>query len=173
MTTPAVRPPSKRTMTLLSRLLITPRDHDGSPLSPMEELKTELRAISRPEFDELVALADSNHVIVRGLELFLDAVEETGDRMRAEWAESALKAEKARITPAFEFLGEISTAFEVENYDVAVIKSLDHWPDLGSDLDLYTNTDPDDVIRLMQQRFQAELAPRSWGDRLAKKWNFN
>ena len=172
MTKPAVQPPSKRTMTLLSRLLVTPRDHDRSPLSPTEELKTELRAISRPEFDELAALANSNHVIIRGLEIFLDAIKETGDQMRAEWAESALKAEKTRIATALEFLGEICTAFEVDNYDVAVIKSLDHWPDLGSDLDLYTNAQPQDVVRMMKRRFDAQIAERSWGDRLAHKWNF-
>jgi hypothetical protein len=172
MTKPAVQPPSKRTMTLLSRLLITPRSRDRSPLSPMEGLKTELRAISRPEFDELAALANSNHVIIRALEIFLDAIEETGDEMRAEWAESALKAEKARIATALEFLGEICTAFEVDNYDVAVIKSLDHWPDLGSDLDLYTNAQSQDVVKMMKRRFDAEIAERSWGDRLARKWNF-
>jgi hypothetical protein len=172
MTNPAVQPPSKRTMTLLSRLLITPRSRDRSPLSPMEGLKTELRAISRPEFDELAALANSNHVIIRALEIFLDAIEETGDEMRAEWAESALKAEKARIATALEFLGEICTAFEVDNYDVAVIKSLDHWPDLGSDLDLYTNAQSQDVARMMKRRFDAQIAERSWGDRLAHKWNF-
>ena len=71
------------------------------------------------------------------------------------------------------FCGKSATASKRQGYDVTVIKSLDHWPDLGSDLDLYTNTDPDDVIRLMKQRFQAEVAPRSWGDRLANKWNFN
>ncbi|HEY6847386.1 MAG TPA: hypothetical protein VI320_14460 [Terracidiphilus sp.] len=138
----------------------------------MEGLKTELRAISRPEFDELAALANSNHVIIRALEIFLDAIEETGDEMRAEWAESALKAEKARIATALEFLGEICTAFEVDNYDVAVIKSLDHWPDLGSDLDLYTNAQSQDVVKMMKRRFDAEIAERSWGDRLARKWNF-
>ena len=135
-------------------------------------MKTELRAISRPEFDELAALANSNHVIIRGLEIFLDAIKETGDQMRAEWAESALKAEKTRIATALEFLGEICTAFEVDNYDVAVIKSLDHWPDLGSDLDLYTNAQPQDVVRMMKRRFDAQIAERSWGDRLAHKWNF-
>jgi hypothetical protein len=159
-------------MTLLSRLLLTPRDRDRSPLSLMEGLKTELRAISRQEFDELVALANSNHVIIRGMETFLDAMQETGDEMRAGWAQSALATEKARIATALKFLGEICTAFEVENYDVAVIKSLDHWPDLGSDLDLYTNTQSQDVIKMMKQRFNAELAERSWGDRLAQKWNF-
>jgi hypothetical protein len=53
-----------------------------------------------------------------------------------------------------------------------VIKSLDHWPDLGSDLDLYTNANSEDVIQFMVRRFNATLATRSWGDRLAGKWNF-
>ncbi len=59
-----------------------------------------------------------------------------------------------------------------EGYDITVIKSLDHWPDLGSDLDLYTNAAPTDVLQLMMRSFAAQLAPRSWGDRLARKWNF-
>jgi hypothetical protein len=48
-----------------------------------------------------------------------------------------------------------------------VIKSLDHWPDLGSDLDLYTNANFGRRIELMKRRFDAQIAPRSWGDRLA------
>jgi hypothetical protein len=28
------------------------------------------------------------------------------------------------------------------------------------------------VVQVMQQKLQAELEPRSWGDRLANKWNF-
>jgi hypothetical protein len=53
-----------------------------------------------------------------------------------------------------------------------VIKSLDHWPDLGSDLDLYTDGNSADVIRIMSETFDAALHPRSWGDRLANQWNF-
>lgn len=52
------------------------------------------------------------------------------------------------------------------------MKSLDHWPDLGSDLDLFSSAAPEQIIHLMHERFHAELAPRSWGDRLANKWNF-
>lgn len=62
--------------------------------------------------------------------------------------------------------------FQGQGFGLLVIKSLDHWPDLGSDLDLYTDVDADEVLRLMRTRFQAQLAPRSWGDRLASKWNF-
>ena len=52
------------------------------------------------------------------------------------------------------------------------MKSLDHWPDLGSDLDLYSDADAARVVDLMRSGFQAKLADRSWGDRLANKWNF-
>jgi hypothetical protein len=55
---------------------------------------------------------------------------------------------------------------------VCVIKSLDHWPDLGSDLDLYTTGTPDQVVRVMHEKVKAKVEPRSWGDRLANKWNF-
>jgi hypothetical protein len=56
---------------------------------------------------------------------------------------------------------------------MVVIKSLDHWPpDLGNDLDLYTTANESAVIDVMKRRFGAELEARSWGDRLARKWNF-
>ena len=84
-----------------------------------------------------------------------------------------LLAERARIDTAMTFLHEICEAFENHDFDVTVIKSLDHWPDLGSDLDLYTNANPEDVSRLMRSRFNAQIAERSWGDRLACKWNFH
>jgi hypothetical protein len=52
-----------------------------------------------------------------------------------------------------------------------VIKSLDHWPDLGSDLDLYTDSDAGAVVDVMHAKFNAKMDRRSWGDRLANKWN--
>src|SRR5262249_38628527 len=50
--------------------------------------------------------------------------------------------------------------------------SLDHTPDLGNDLDLFTTAPPERVIDFMCRCFAAQLEPRSWGDRLANKWNF-
>jgi hypothetical protein len=52
------------------------------------------------------------------------------------------------------------------------MKSLDHWPDLGNDLDLYTTGDEKRVKQVMVTRMAARVDPRSWGDRLANKWNF-
>jgi hypothetical protein len=53
------------------------------------------------------------------------------------------------------------------------MKSLDHWPDLGSDLDLYTTAETQQVCQLMTTRLRAHIEPQSWGDRLANKWNFS
>jgi hypothetical protein len=104
--------------------------------------------------------------------IFAEAMRSGNDGVRAGWAETALAAERARIQNAIPFLQAICGALAEEGQEAIVIKSLDHWPDLGSDLDLYTNADPARVLELMERRFGATLAPRSWGDRLARKWNF-
>jgi hypothetical protein len=106
------------------------------------------------------------------LEVFLNMIQAAKDETRTAWAQSALTAERTRIATALSFLEEICSAFEFEKYDVAVIKSLDHWPDIGSDLDLYSNASQEVVTKFMVRRFGAQIAPRSWGDRLAGKWNF-
>jgi hypothetical protein len=155
-------------MILLSRMLIQPQDNKATASA----LRTELSNLNDAQFDDLLQLADSNHVIVRGLEAFLHLYGDGGHGSRAERAQTALVAECARIDTAMAFLHQICEEFENNKFDVTVIKSLDHWPDLGSDLDLYTNANPEDVSRLMLSRFNAQVAERSWGDRLACKWNF-
>ncbi len=159
-------------MTLLSRLLLVPGGGENSSSQILEVLQSDIRNIREKEFDALVGLASSNHVVVRVLKTILNLSREAEDGLRAEWAEAALVAEQARIFLALEFLQAVCNEFACEKYDVAVIKSLDHWPDLGSDLDLYTNADSADVFRLMKRRFNAQIGPRSWGDHLARKWNF-
>ena len=172
MSNPVDKSLPEKSMTLLSRLLLTSQDENDLSSSKMSELSSEVRSIAREEFDSLVKLANSNHVIVRGLEVVLTIVRKAKDNIRIEWAETALAVERARIDTALRFLDEICRVGECEGHDVAVIKSLDHWPDLGSDLDLYTNADSKDISRLMIRHFGAEIASRSWGDRLAGKWNF-
>jgi hypothetical protein len=120
----------------------------------------------------MLALAHSHHVDVRWLEVFLSLIREEENATRTEWAEDALAAERMRIATAILFLHDICAAFQKVSYSVTVIKSLDHWPDLGSDLDLYTDADAEEVAKLLHTSFGASIAPRSWGDRLANKWNF-
>ena len=171
MTKTASASPPRHTLTLLSRLLLQPTDK-AELLSAASRLKWQLQCLRHDDFESLLTLADSNHVVVRGLEVYLDLMRESQDRERMNWAQAALSAERSRIAVAVHFLHEICSAFEDCKLNVMVIKSLDHWPDLGSDLDLFTNAESEQVIHLMRTRFGAELAPRSWGDRLAHKWNF-
>ena len=70
--------------------------------------------LSWDEFELLRTLADSNHVIVRGLKVFFAIMIEARDDMRAEWAETALTAERLRIENAIAFLHAICDAFEEE-----------------------------------------------------------
>ena len=163
--------PSGHALMLISRLLLLPRDAAAGSLV-IEELKAQIASLRRSDFDVLLALAQSNHVIVRGLEALLPLAREGQDNERASWAEAGLAVESSRIEIATHFLHNICAAFEESKLNVMVIKSLDHWPDLGSDLDLFTDADAEQVIQLMHRRFGAEVAQRSWGDRLAHKWNF-
>jgi hypothetical protein len=164
--------PSKKLMFLLSHLLLPSEIGNFAALTAEAELRRELLSLNRDNFEKFVALASSNHVVVRGLEFFLDLLRGEQNVPHREWAENALIAEKARITNAVSVLHEICAAFAESGYRVTVIKSLDHWPDLGSDLDLYTDADPREICEFMKTFFQAQIAPRSWGDRLAAKWNF-
>jgi hypothetical protein len=172
MPQPSTPRASDQSITVLSRLLISPLKGDTSFSSITPGLTSGITEIGRDAFEDLLRLANSNHVVVRGLEVFLKIMRDAQDEMRSEWAESALAAERTRIKNAVSFLHEICATFAEEGYDVTVIKSLDHWPDLGSDLDLYTNATSEKISQLMRRHFQAEIAPRSWGDRLARKWNF-
>ena len=164
--------PLGKSMHLLSRLVLK-GPHRAQEMEDEERsLKQELSRLPHDEFEEMIALAQSNHVIVRALEAILTLMrgsEETSQILRAK---TALATEKARIANVLTFLARVWASFEERGYDVTVIKSLDHWPDFGSDLDLYTSVSPGAVISLMRQRFGAQIAPRSWGDRLAHKWNF-
>ncbi|HUY82533.1 MAG TPA: nucleotidyltransferase family protein [Acidobacteriaceae bacterium] len=129
--------------------------------------------MSRKEFDEMVALAESNHVVMRAFQVLLDRLIAREDPERTDWTAAVLDKEKQRIARAVEHLHILCRTFEEEGLDLTVIKSLDHWPDLGSDLDLYTNTQPQALSEMLLRRFKAQLHSRSWGDRLACKWNFS
>jgi hypothetical protein len=163
---------SSRSLIILSQLLIPP-DRGDLPLPiAAAELDLAMTEMSRKEFDDLLTLANSHHVVMRGLEVFEQVMCRTKDYTRAAWAATAIAFERARIDNAMSFLQTICAALKAEGCDAVVIKSLDHWPDLGSDLDLYTDAESAHVLRLMKKHFEAEVAPRSWGDRLAHKWNF-
>lgn len=129
-------------------------------------------SLNPDEREQFVALADSHHVVIRSLEPVRALGLAQDNTELSAWAGAAIARERARIDNAFAFLHRVCADLEAAGCSVVVMKSLEHWPDLGNDLDLYTPACERKVIRVMVNRFNAHIEPRSWGDRLANKWNF-
>jgi hypothetical protein len=152
---------------LLSNLVLR-SDSGASPIN----IAPEVRELSRGQFDALAVLAAKNHVIIRAFAGLGALLKSGSNNDVAEWISLTAGKEYSRIQNALRFLNRICAILEKNGCPVTVIKSLDHWPDLGSDLDLYTDSDPSHLVNLMQTEFNAKVDDRSWGDRLANKWNF-
>jgi hypothetical protein len=134
------------------------------------EVTATIASFGPQDFGELWGLAGSHHVVMRAFPELHRLLVEQGSGF-AESVNNAMQKERARIDHALSFLSPICEALQGSG-NLIVIKSLDHWPDLGSDLDLYTDANSTDVVAAMRERFKAHLEERSWGDRLANKWNF-
>jgi hypothetical protein len=146
-----------------------------APDTALEHLYPELEQVStlgEEQFTSLVNIADLHHVTVRALTVLQQMALEQQKKQVQEWCEAALANERTRISKAVEWLNVIVQTLNSSKCPAIIIKSLDHWPDLGSDLDLYTSATADHVVRMMKNKLQAQVEPRSWGDRLAGKWNF-
>ncbi len=131
-------------------------------------------SLTAAELAEFFALANTHHVIVRVLEVLQGALAaQRNEGGLAERCAKALAEERYSIGHALVFLHSICSRLGARGCEVAVIKSLDHWPDLGSDLDLYTTADGREIDRVMREEFNAQPVGRSWGDRLANKWNYS
>ncbi len=128
--------------------------------------------LSPEQRDEFLSIADSNHVVIRSLEPLASLAERAGQSDVAQWARAAIQKEQVRIGNALPFLHKVCDELESAGIQTTVMKSLDHWPDLGNDLDLYAVGNEQKVSEVMTSVFQAHIEARSWGDRLAHKWNF-
>jgi hypothetical protein len=97
----------------------------------------------------------------------------SGKSELADWADEALSAEYQRSEHALPYVQQTVAALTDAGAQVTTIKTLDHWPDFGSDVDMYTTADPELLRRVFVSKLKARQGPRSWGDRLARKWNFS
>ncbi len=169
---------STQDLELLSKLLFASGELDSSSdISLLEEdldnrLLDYVYQLDLSGLESLKSLADSNHVVVRTFNPLRNLLRQLGRSELANLVSQVLQNEEDRIHKATTFLQTICTRLEENGCPVTVIKSLDHWPDLGSDLDLYTAARPRDVLDQMKACFGATPTERSWGDRLAGKWNF-
>src|SRR3954465_8983528 len=131
-----------------------------------------ISSLSEGERERLLKIADSNHVIMRAMSVLHQAAQLESNDLIAYWALRNMQLETSRIGLAVSYLANICQELESNGCPVVVMKSLDHWPDLGSDLDLYTTADERQLVRVFTTKLRAQVEPRSWGDRLAQKWNF-
>jgi hypothetical protein len=163
-------------LTLLSTLLLN--SGKPSPLSiesnaaDRQEEEGNLVRFNQDDLPRLAKFASDHHVIVRAFEILCGLGADDQDYRRLRQVVSLVEKERARIEHALVALEKICEKCEAAGLATIVIKSLDHWPDLGSDLDLYTDADAADICHIMINDCRARPAERSWGDRLAGKWNF-
>ncbi len=154
----------KQVIQALSSLVLKPQAVQG----PIRYLST----LSESNRVDVRSMAESHHVVVRAFGLVRDQSANLGFHTLGNWANQVLTEEYARIENAVARLAEIIATLKAAGCAAVVMKSLDHWPDLGNDLDLYTTASEEEIVRVFTQKLNAHIEPRSWGDRLAKKWNF-
>ncbi len=131
-----------------------------------------LQRMSKEEWSDFVRFAELQRVRLRTLQLLEKWPVSDATAPWFDGIENLVQIEQRKIGRALAALDKIVRALELTGHSPLVIKTLDHWPDIGSDLDLFTAAPESDAVRAMQSELQAELQPRSWGDRLAHKWNF-
>lgn len=136
------------------------------------EVLQQVEALSLTARQELLSLAYSNHVVIRALEPLAKMADFVGHSELLSWSNEHMATERARVANALEYLEHVCAELENSGCPTTVMKSLDHFPDLGSDLDLYTTADEEQVCEVMASKLHARIEDRSWGDRLAHKWNF-
>ncbi|HUA15100.1 MAG TPA: hypothetical protein VMG31_07370 [Verrucomicrobiae bacterium] len=153
----------QREIELLSQLALA--GEGGDAVGALTSASDETRAA-------FVKLAHGHHVVIRALRPLQGAASAAGATELADWSARSLEKEESRIENALEFLHAICGELESAGCATTVMKSLDHWPDIGNDLDLYTEAEPAATRRVMQERFRASAQPRTWGDRLAQKCGY-
>jgi hypothetical protein len=113
----------------------------------------------------LLSTASAHHVVVRALG------RPDSSAVMGQFGALA-DEERSRARRAVERLHEICQVLEENDCPVCVIKSLDHWPDFGTDLDLLTCSSEKTVTSIMAERFGAQIDSPTWSDRVARKLNF-
>lgn len=162
----------RRHLSVLSTLLFDGSTGDANSSTAFVDALNFVANLSDQELREIFDLADSHHVTVRVIQILKDAAARTGRTNLYSRIDPILSVEHKRIANALYYMNAICRSFEAVGCPITIIKSVDHWPDLGGDIDLYTSGSKNLVIDLFRSGFKAELEPQSWGDRLANKWNF-
>ncbi|HKS76837.1 MAG TPA: hypothetical protein VJQ82_26720 [Terriglobales bacterium] len=155
---------------LLSDLLLRVRASGDMGVS--EDALRAVIEIPEGALSRTIQLAHKHHVVIRALEPLCSLMAVAGKEAYAARLTHVIRDERTRVRAAFSSLEKVCDELRAHGCPAVVMKSLDHWPDLGNDLDLFVDANPAEVVRLMRDHLGADIEPRSWGDRMAHKWNF-
>lgn len=155
-------------------LLASPTSHSRQHFSDQwfERELDYVFALKKPGLVEFLEQAQTQRVLRRILEVVNENLHRAKYDYTLETVDLALSQERERARTATAFLQAIVDKFERRGHPVMVMKTLDHWPDTGSDLDLLVSAPDQAVCSTFENDFSAERQPQSWGDRLASKHNF-
>lgn len=124
-----------------------------------------LQQIDQEQWSALSAIASAHHIVLRALTAPLDGP-------HPERAVELVMSEIRRTRLALSDLSEVCRVLEQRGCESVVIKSLDHWPDLGTDLDLLTCAPEAEVTKILNGEFGAAIESATWSDRVARKINY-
>lgn len=154
---------------------LTPSGERGETSPQIEDVLSGLQRMSQEEWSGFLRFAELQRVYLRTVQLLKNwsvAGKVTLRFVDSNGLDDLVRDEERKIGRALAALDKVVSALELTGHSPLVIKTLDHLPDIGSDLDLFIAASEADTVRAMQSELQAEVQPQSWGDRLAHKWNF-
>jgi hypothetical protein len=128
-------------------------------------------SLSKEQLCGFLKQAEMQRVLRRTLHVLKNNLPNAGDEVTGETLDQFILEERGRVKTALAYLHEIAGIFEKSGHPIVVTKTLDHWPDTGSDVDLLVTADAE-VCQIFEKDLGASKQPQSWGDRLAHKFNF-
>lgn len=163
---------STRNFDALGKLLLMRADGDGTDKrSEATELEY-IAGLDQQQFQDLLKQAETQRVLRRTLEALKDKLPSPRLPFTEVLLSETLLQERLRVEKVLTHLRQIVDRLEARNCAVMVMKTLDHWPDTGSDLDLLVHGQESEVCDVFERELGGERQAPSWGDRLAHKFNF-
>jgi len=165
-------PINTRTLDALGTLLFAQhsRNHDRDAWF---EREIEYVASLDPEqLRTFLKQAEMQRVLMRTLAVLAEHLPRIPHSFSTNLLNGTISEEHRRIEKVLNYLNQIVSRFRERGLSVTVMKTLDHWPDTGSDLDLLAMGSDAQVSQILAEDLHATRQPQSWGDRLAHKFNF-
>lgn len=165
-------PVTTRTFDVLGTLLLAQASSNPSGAQWFASELGYLEGLSQQQLREFLKQAEMQRVLRRTLAVLHNNLSRAPRGPISDLLDHNISAERQRAEKALAYLRRIIDRFEEHGLAIMVMKTLDHWPDTGSDLDLLAMADDDQVCAIFKNDLHAIKQPQSWGDRLAHKFNF-